>query len=433
MQHLSTPSVRTKNATKTALKPGVLLIIDGLGDLPVPELANKTPLEAAHTPVLDQLAANGLYGVVDPIAPGKIANTHSGTGMLIGLLPEQAEHLHRGPVEASGAGYVLAAGDVALRANFATLEQSSNGLVVSDRRAGRISSGTAELALALSNIDLGDGISTSIFPTDQHRAVLVLSGPGLSADISNTDPGDSGLPAAVAGCRGLSAAAEFTAEKINRFTQLAYQLLKEHPLNLARTKAGKFNANGIILRGAGAHFELDNAVKQHGVSAAVVSGCNTVLGLGRVFGFEAITDPRFTATVKTDLEAKISAVIDALSDYDMVFLHIKAPDLCSHDLRPLQKRDFLERMDTALKPLLNTGAVIALAADHSTDSNSGLHTADPVPSLIWQAGALDNKVEGFSFGESACYQGNMRRQTSHEFLLRVLALMGYSQSDSKSV
>ncbi|MCF6264321.1 MAG: hypothetical protein L3J24_12145 [Xanthomonadales bacterium] len=424
MRHAST----LPDGTEIALKPGILLIIDGLGDLPVPELANKTPLEAAHTPVLDQLAANGLYGVVDPIAPGKIPNTHSGTGMLIGLLPEQAEYLHRGPVEASGAGYKLAPGDVALRANFATVEPANNGFMVIDRRAGRIDSGTAELALSLCNIDLGDGVSASILPTDQHRAVLVLSGPGLSADISATDPGDKRLPAAVVACRALSSDAAFTAKKINRFTQIAYQRLNDQAVNVARTKAGKPSANGIIVRGAGAHFELDNVVNQYGVSAAVVSGCNTVLGLGGIFGFEAITDPRFTATINTDLEAKISAVKNALSNYNMVFLHIKAPDLCSHDLRPLEKRDFLQRMDAALKPLLNTGAVIALAADHSTDSNSGLHTADPVPALIWQAGLTDNPADEFNFGESACYHGNMPRQTSHEFLLRVLSQMGYSQN-----
>lgn len=432
MQAKAIPIDAAVNDTKTVLKPGVLLIIDGLGDLPVPELGNKTPLEAAHTPVLDQLAVNGRYGIVDPIAPGIIPNTHSGTGMLIGMLPAQAEHLHRGPVEASGAGHVLASGEIALRANFATLEQSNNGLRVLDRRAGRIESGTSELATVLREIDLGDGVSASIFPTDQHRAVLVLSGPGLQADISKTDPGDSDLPALVANCWGLSVEAEFTAGKINRFTQIAFQRLKAHPLNTAREKAGKLSANGIVVRGAGAHYALGNVLHQYGVRAAVVSGCNTVLGLARIFGFEAISDPCFTATINTDLEAKINAVKKALSNYDMVFLHIKAPDICSHDLQPLLKRDFIQRIDAAIKSLLGTGAIIAVSADHSTDSNSGLHTADPVPSLICHAGSADTDIENFSFGESACHQGNMQRQTSHSFLLRVLDQMGYSQSGTNS-
>ena len=149
-----------------------LLIIDGLGDLPNPELDGKTPLEAAHTPVFDRLAMTGRYGLVDPIFPGEIPNTHSGTGMLMGLLPEQAGGLHRGPVEASGAGKVLSTGDVAMRANFASVEDQNGTLLVTDRRAGRITSATDELAAVLTDVDLGDGISASLAPTDQHRGVL---------------------------------------------------------------------------------------------------------------------------------------------------------------------------------------------------------------------------------------------------------------------
>jgi len=402
----------------------VLLIIDGLGDLPVAELGGNTPLEAAATPVLDQLAAEGLYGLVDPIIPGKIPNTHSGTGMLMGMLPEQAGRLHRGPVEASGAGRVLASGEIALRANFASIERGTEGLLVTDRRAGRITDGTAELAAVLNEIALGDGVSASLLPTDQHRAALVLSGPGLNAHISNTDPGDSQMPAALKRCKALEPEAEFTATKVNQFIELAFQRLHHHPVNSARKQAGKHCASGIITRGAGAHFTLDNVLNNFGIKAAVVSGCNTVLGLGRIFGFDAFSDPRFSATVDTDLDAKIARVTAALDDHSMVFLHVKAPDLCSHDRQPLAKRDFLQRLDTALEPLLDSGAIIAVAADHTTDSNTGFHTADSVPALIWQAGSPQAGIP-VNFGESACREGTMERQRSNEFLLRLLKVMGY--------
>ncbi len=111
------------------------------------------------------MAAEGLHGLVDPIVPGEIPNTHSGTGMLMGMLPEQADRLHRGPVEASGAGRVLVAGEIALRANFASLTRETDGLLVSDRRAGRITEGTAELAVVLNDIDLGDDVCASLFLT----------------------------------------------------------------------------------------------------------------------------------------------------------------------------------------------------------------------------------------------------------------------------
>lgn len=402
----------------------VLLIIDGLGDLPTPELDGKTPLEAAYTPLLDQLAGAGKYGLLDPLAPGEIPHTHSGTGMLMGLLPEQAERLSRGPVEAAGAGRVLAPGDIAIRTNFATIEDRHGKLLVTDRRAGRITTGTDELAASLTDVDLGDGIRASLLSTDQHRGVLVLSGPGLNAAISDTDPRESTMPTILEACRPLIPEAELTADKINRFINEAHRRLVDHPVNIARARDGKPRASGIITRGAGAQCSIDNALRDLGIKTAIVSGCNTVLGVGRIFGFKTITDPRFTATVETDLNAKILAVETALRDHDMVFIHVKAPDICSHDQQPLAKRDFLQRLDKALKPLLGSGLIIAVAADHSTNSNTGFHTADPVPSLISQPDA-DQSAVPVNFGETACAQGNMERQLSHDFLLTVLRTMGY--------
>lgn len=402
----------------------VLLIIDGLGDLPTPELDGKTPLEAAYTPLLDQLAGAGKYGLLDPLAPGEIPHTHSGTGMLMGLLPEQAERLSRGPVEAAGAGRVLAPGDIAIRTNFATIEDRHGKLLVTDRRAGRITAGTDELAASLTDVDLGDGIRASLLSTDQHRGVLVLSGPGLNAAISDTDPRESTMPTILEACRPLIPEAELTADKINRFINEAHRRLVDHPVNIARARDGKPRASGIITRGAGAQCSIDNALRDLGIKTAIVSGCNTVLGVGRIFGFKTITDPRFTATVETDLNAKILAVETALRDHDMVFIHVKAPDICSHDQQPLAKRDFLQRLDKTLKPLLGPGLIIAVAADHSTNSNTGFHTADPVPSLISQPDA-DQSAVPVNFGETACAQGNMERQLSHDFLLTVLRTMGY--------
>jgi len=403
------------------------LIIDGLGDLPVPELGNRTPLEAARTPVLDSLAAAGQYGLMDPIVPGEIPNTHSGSSLLLGIRPEQVERVVRGPVEASGAGRVLQAGEIAVRANFATLEITNGDLYVADRRAGRITSGTDELAALLQDVDLGDGVKALLQSTDQHRGVLVLSGPGLDAGVSDTDPGSVGLPVRLPACRPLQPEAEFTAGKINRFIDEAHRRLQEHPLNTARIAAGKLPANGLITRGAGAWFSVDNILDEHGIKTAVVAGCNTVKGLGRMFGFDAISDPRFTAAFDTDLHAKMSAVLASLQDRDMVYLHVKATDICAHDRQPLAKRDFIERLDQALEALSSAGVVIALTADHTTDSNSGYHTADPVPTLLYDPTNVATVATGkaVNFGEEACRNGNMERQTGVEFLQRILKTMGY--------
>jgi 2,3-bisphosphoglycerate-independent phosphoglycerate mutase len=410
----------------TSRQKCALLVVDGLGDLPIAELGGRTPLEAARTPVLDRLAAAGLYGLVDPIIPGEIPNTHSGAGMLLGMLPEQADRLKRGPVEASGAGRVLQPGEIAVRVNFATLEVQDDELFVVDRRAGRIRSGTEELATLLRDEDLGDGVKATFQNTDQHRGVLVLSGTGLDAAISDTDPGDIHLPARVMRCRALKPEAEFTAGKINRFVNEAHRRLRDHPINTARVAAGKLPANGLITRGAGAWFSLDNVLTEHGINAAVVAGCNTVKGLGRILGFDTISDPRFTAEIDTDLHAKMEAVLAALRDHDIVFLHFKAPDICAHDRQPVAKRDLLERLDEAMEALLEAGIIIAVAADHTTDSNSGFHTADPVPALLYDplSGEAGSQ-SAVNFGERACRDGNMSRQLSHQFLLRAVRTMGY--------
>jgi 2,3-bisphosphoglycerate-independent phosphoglycerate mutase len=402
----------------------VLLILDGLGDLPVSVLNGQTPLEAANTPVLDRLAGSGRYGLVDPVRPGEIPNTHSGCGALLGALPAQLSRLKRGPVEAAGAGLTLQPGEIAVRANFATVENQQDDLMVVDRRAGRINEDTAELAAFLKTVDLGDGVTARLQPTDQHRCVLVLSGPGLDPRISDTDPGDGAIPALLRPCLPLAADAALTAEKINQFIATAHRRLAGHPVNQERIKAGKLPANGVITRGAGVSFRLDNVVRDRGIKPAVVAGCNTVIGLTRTLGFEVKTDPRFTAAANTDLLAKMETAVAALENHELVYVHIKAPDLFAHDHQPENKRNFLELCDEALEILEQAGVMIAVAADHSTDSNSGAHTADPVPALLYSpstSGCGDQAP--VNFGEKACAAGNMPRQSSHEFLLRLLDLM----------
>ena len=402
----------------------MLLILDGLGDLPVATLNARTPLEAAHTPVLNRLAGSGLYGLVDPIRPGKIPSTHTGCGTLFGVSPAELGRLKRGPVEAAGAGRTLQPGEIAVRANFATLESRQGRLMVLDRRAGRINEGTAELALALKTIDLGDGIRAELQPTDQHRCLLVLSGPGLDPNVSDTDPGDIAMPALLKSCLPLHADAAVTAEKINRFVATAQRHLAGHPVNLERARAGELPANGVITRSAGSVTKIENDVRDRGVSAAVVAGCNTVRGLSKTVGFQTRYDPCFTAAADTDLLAKMEAALEELQNHDLVYVHIKAPDLFSHDHQPENKRDFLERCDEALETLEQAGVMIALAADHSTDSNTGAHTADPVPALIHDPSSPgSSKHPPVNFGEKVCSEGNMPRQSSKEFLSKLLDMM----------
>lgn len=405
---------------------GLLIILDGLGDRPVAAFGGRTPLEAASTPNLDQLVARGQCGLVDPGIPGVRASTHSGVGTLLGVDPTHLRHLARGPIEAAGIGLILGDGDIAARCNFATLEQRDGALQVLDRRAGRIDAGTEALASVLQNIDLGDGISASLHPATQHRAVLCLSGSGLSGAIGDTDPGERAkLPAPVIASQPLQAndaAALRTAEALNRFVAQAFERLDVHPVNKTRRASNKPPANGIISRQAGIATTMPSMLERLGVSTAMVAGECTLLGMAKLLNHTVFTDPRFTSHADTDLGAKVEAVRAALAKHDLVVLHIKGTDICSHDRDPEGKQRFLERIDGAIAPLLEEDIVIAVTGDHGTDSNTGVHIEDPVPSLLSVDGGERDACA--SFGESQSRAGGLGRILGTAFLSKLLQAMG---------
>ena len=398
-----------------------MIIVDGLGDRACPELGGLTPLESASIPHLDRLAEEGITGLVDPLYPGMPVGTHTGTGVLMGLVPQDAATLARGPVEAAGIGLSVAAGDVLLRCNFATLWSDNGTLRIRDRRAGRIDEGTEDLAAVLRDLPLGDGITGSLYPTTQHRAVLALSGEGLSAAVSDTDPGSGREALGVLSARPAGdhdAAARRTADAVNQFVQKAHSLLAVHPLNADRLARGLPAANGILTRSAGVTGSPRHLVSTLGLSASVITGERTVEGLGRLFGFRIVARSSFTALPETDLAGKLDAAVSELENRDLVFLHIKGPDICSHDRDPLGKKACLERIDAMLGNLRRDDLVIGLTGDHSSDSHRGRHCGDPVPSLLVAPKGRRDAVNRFN--ESACMAGGLGRISATAFLVSLL-------------
>lgn len=403
---------------------GLLIIIDGLGDRSSPVFHGQTPLEAAHTPNLDGLADGGVTGLVDPLYPGIPVGTHTGTGILMGLAPADAIRLARGPVEAAGIGLEVQPGDVLLRCNFATLADEEGSLQIRDRRAGRIQEGTDELAGVLRDLSLGDGITGDLYPTTQHRAVLALRGGGLSAGVTDTDPGSGRRARGVLTALAIDAndaASQRTASALNRFVREAHRRLKGHPLNAEREARGLLPANGILTRSAGGAEAPRNLVTSLGLDASVITGERTVEGLGRLFGFRVVTDPAFSALPHTDLAGKLAAALTELETRDLVFLHIKGPDICAHDRDPLCKKACLERIDQALAALPRDDLVVGVTGDHSTDSNRGRHCGDPVPSLLTSPDGRRDAVT--VFGERDCVDGGLGRITGTAFVLSLLDAM----------
>ncbi|MCU7933349.1 MAG: 2,3-bisphosphoglycerate-independent phosphoglycerate mutase [Candidatus Thiodiazotropha sp. (ex Dulcina madagascariensis)] len=403
---------------------GLMIILDGLGDRGIPAFGGKTPLEVAEIPNMDSLASAGQCGLVDPLFPGMPVGTHTGTCLLLGLSKQQAMLLARGPVEASGVGLNNDNKALFFRCNFATLEKNDKGFHILDRRAGRINLGTDTLAAEIGNLDLGGGITASLHPATQHRVVLQLNGEGLSHDISNTDPGNHYRSKGVLNCHAHNpqdSSAVRTSEVVNRLMDKIHDKLRHHPLNLERIEKGLPPANGIICRSPGRLPKLKPLLKNLKLKTAVISGERTVLGLGKLLGYTLFKDARFTAMQNTDLNCKVKTAIQALADHDMVYLHIKATDIYSHDRDPVGKRGMLAKIDDAIAPLISDALVIAITADHSTDTNTGRHTGDPIPSLIYSPLGRTDRCQDFS--ESACATGGLGRINSSGFLLTMLDQM----------
>ncbi|MCP4697908.1 MAG: 2,3-bisphosphoglycerate-independent phosphoglycerate mutase [Gammaproteobacteria bacterium] len=405
---------------------GLMVILDGLGDQPSAALDGATPLEAAHTPVMDRIVANGLCGLVDPLLPGMPVSTHTGTGILLGLAPYSAFCLSRGPVEAAGIGLDVQAGDVTIRCNFATLEADGEHLRILDRRAGRIREGVRELTEVLHDVPLGAGITGSLYSGTHHRAVLRLTGSGLSAAISDTDPGSGGMPhGRVSASHPLlpnDPAAAKTADALNRFVREAFARLQGCAINQQRKARGLPPANGIITRGAGILPPIDNLVQHIGLRTALIAGESTVLGLAKLFGFTVYTDPSFTSSHDTDLAAKAATARSALNSHDLVFIHIKGSDICSHDRDPKGKTSFLTHVDKAMAPVLKDELVIGVSGDHSTDCNTGRHCGAPVPSLLYSPGGRQDLCR--EFGEKNCMRGGLGRISGNSFIISLLDAMG---------
>ena len=403
----------------------LLLIIDGLPDRPVRALGNRTPMQAAKTPTLDRLAREGQSGLADPVAPGVVADTAAGTLAILGQTPLA---LKRGPVEALGAEISLAPGDIALRANLATLDAAGQ---VIDRRAGRIREGAGELVEAIDRLtlpgDMAGRVTIRVKAGTEHRLAVVLRGDGLSSAIQGSDPGESaipGLPLAPSPDDPENEAAALTATALALFEQEARRVLRRHPVNREREDQGLHPANAILTRGAGRIHRLV-PLEEFGLPLRIgcISGDRTILGLVRWLGGHVVTHKTMTANLDTNLPRKFEAAEKALKRNDLVVLHLKGADIAAHDQRPDLKVDYLEKVDKELGRLLerlDPSIRIAIASDHATLSESGQHAADPLPVLIWGEGWEADEVE--TFDEQACAAGALQRFPLQMLLGRLFKL-----------
>lgn len=395
----------------------LIAIADGLGDRPINALQNKTPLQFAKTPYLDQLAKEGVTGMMYPIGPGIPVGTDMGHLVLFGNHP--SVYPGRGPIEAAGEGMDLQEGDIAFRCNFSTRIDNN---VILDRRAGRIREGTKLLEQAIHNMHIED-VTVLFKAATEHRAVLILRGEGLSEQVSDTDPHapNDGHPFHEAKPLDNSKEAMKTARILNILLEKIYQTLKVHPVNIERQNNNLLPANFIITRGAGKMTKLKPFTEQLNFKGAIIAGESTVLGIGRMSGLTPITKSSLTGNMDTNIKEKAQLAIDALKENDVVYVHIKAPDIQGHDNQPHQKAKAIELFDTLVHDIhkkTREQVYIALAADHSTPCARREHSGEAVPVLIHGSGIRTDHVT--TFDEIACATGGLSTLTGNEFISLLL-------------
>jgi len=371
----------------------IMIIIDGLGDRPIEELGNKTPLEAAETPNLDRLARNGICGLMEPVK-GMACESDAGHLSIFGYDLEKY-YCGRGPLEALGLGFDLKEGDVAFRANFATLD--SSGKII-DRRAGRIES-VSELAQALDGKQIED-CTVYVIPGIRHRSAVVIRGSNLGSNVTDTDCELGERPKK---CYPEDEESKKTAEIANKFMEFAESALKNHPINKGRIQNSLLPANCLLLRGAGRYKRPVSFQEKYGLNACAITEGGLYGGIGKFLSMGSIIVEGVNDKFDTNLEAQFNAALEALQKYDFVFVHVKPTDVFGHDGKFIEKTKFIERLDTHLDVLHNLDTLIVITADHSTPCKLKDHSADPVPILLHGKGVSSSGIKKFS--EKECCTG----------------------------
>lgn len=402
----------------------LLIIGDGMADRPLKELGWKTPLEVARKPSMNHVASVGVCGIMDIIAPGVPPGSDTATLALLGYDAFKV-YAGRGAFEALGWGINVLDGDVCFRCNFATVDER---FTVLDRRAGRIADAdAAKLAESLKAVKFSDPSVKFLFAnTVQHRAVLVLRGSKLSSAISDSDPGTVGEKVSEIKPLDESLEAKFTARILNELVQKFHEVLKAHPINKERVAQGQPPANIILLRGAGTLPKIKSIQESYGIDAVCVAATSLIRGVCKAAGMHLLDVEGATGTAQTDYMAKAKAAVQALENSDFVLLHVKAPDVASHDGNAKQKVEVIEKIDRMLAYILNKvdlgETYVALTADHTTSCVTGNHEGDPVPLAIMGPYVRGDDVE--EFGERTCAKGGLGRLKGKDLMPILMNFLG---------
>ncbi|MHA2059272.1 MAG: 2,3-bisphosphoglycerate-independent phosphoglycerate mutase [Candidatus Ranarchaeia archaeon] len=389
-----------------ALK-AILVILDGIGDIPYKKLGGKTVLEATPTKNLDRLAEMGITGMCHSIDYGRTPGSDTAHLALLGYDPCEC-YFGRGAFEAMGADMDLSKSSVAFRTNFATVDDD---LRVLDRRAGRNIPEAQDIAKVVNQVKLktAEDVRIEFKATTEHRGVLILHGENLSREVSDVDPHQVGERIHDAKPLTDEPSAVRTANILNELTYSIHRALKDLPLNDIRKQKGDLPVNVVLARGAGQLPDVKPLNEIYGIKTGFIAGTALIKGVCRAVGMEQISVEGVTGSYDTNFKGKALGAIRGFKKYDFILLHVKATDNASHDKNIELKQEMISKADEMIGLLLEQldldVTTIAVTGDHTTPCRSGDHTGEPCPLAIYSPLGRVDAVQ--TFGERACTQGGL--------------------------
>ena len=376
----------------------IYVLLDGVGDLPHADLAGKTPLEAATTRNMDTLAKNGIMGQVISVGKGIAPESDIAVFNMLGYKFQHSDYAGRGVIEATGIGIDFKDGDLALRGNFATLD--NEGKII-DRRAGRKIeredaeeiSKEIEKKIRFSN----PNASVVVAPTVGHRVIVRLrDSKPLSSEISNTDPAYArvdgmGIAKAVSDFMKIEKCIPLeqtenaidAANLVNEFTEQSLEIMKKSDVNKHRSQKNKKLLNSILLRDAGNKYPNVKPINDlHSMNFSCIVDMPVEVGISNILKMKT-----FNAGGLTDYEGKASVAAQAMETENAIYVHLKGPDDFGHDGDAIGKMKNIEEIDkrffgTLLDHIDVSKIAVMISADHSTPCIYKGHSDDPVPLLI---------------------------------------------------
>ncbi len=389
------------------MKKILMVVLDGLGDRTYKELDKCTPLEYAQTPNLDLLASKSMCGLMYSVGVAQKPSSDVAHMALFGL-DYKICYTGRGPIELYGLGQKMATGDIAFRGNFAIVDKDG---IILDRRARRTTP-PAQLINQLRHCEI-DGVHFELHHIAEHRFALLVRGPKISSQITDSDPHIEGVRALNIIPCSQDDNAVFTANTINKYILEVNKLLQ----------GSDYEANSILLRSGGRKPEWFCFKDKYNLSASCIANNALYNGVGELLGMQIILPNRFQNYL--DYYSNIENLVkDAFANSDFVFLHIQEADLFGEDGDLLGKINAIEQMDKALSFVNNMGDdfVISVTADHSTPCSLKAHSGDAVPIMIYGSGLRYDSVS--HFGEKFFAEGSLGTILGCEYMPLLINAIG---------